>query len=210
VWAVGWSGLLNGGHFSLLVAHWDGVVWSKIDVPSAPAPVVDCGTYCGAGGAYSVFGLSSSQVWISGTVYTSAFEEQAYVLGWDGVTFREVAPRMTRPRAIGLGSVWATGASDIWLPGQPAMHFDGAQWMPVGDGNSVKAIYGTTAQDVWLVGDGPQGGEIRHWDGKTLSTRLDASPRFTSIASTPQGDFLWTVGEGGATLRLASSRAPAR
>ena len=55
--------------------------------------------------------------------------------------------------------------------------------------------------DAYQVGSSVRGGAIRHTDGTSFTTVLEASPQLKSIARAPDGT-VWVGGEGGATLRF--------
>jgi hypothetical protein len=187
---------------SLVAFHWDGTSWTQVAVP--PQFIASTSSSPGTS-APSVFGLADGTVWIVGYM-VGPIASQDYVLEWDGSALREILPmqHLVDLPSFG-GKPWGSGPDDVWVPVVPAIHFDGKAWTPItGDTDfKMQAITGTSASNVWFVGQGTQGGAIRHWDGSAMSGVLDTNCPFWDVAATPQGDYLWVVGEGGATLRIA-------
>ncbi len=204
VWAVGSGPPFDWTLPSLVVYHFDGTGWAKVPVPQELVAVFpdSPGTE-----EAQVFGLASDQVWITGWLVSGA-PSLPYVLRWDGaklsVMYRggHLWDYATRP----MPRLWGTSEKDLWLPASPALHFDGTDWGPVGEGTDrdVFAVWGARKDDVWQVGLGATGGAIRHFDGTTATVAVETSPRLQAIAAAPNGR-VWAVGQGGATLRLRTS-----
>lgn len=77
------------------------------------------------------------------------------------------------PSGTWWNDIAAAGTDDIWIGGfgRTALHFDGRRWTqvatPLGD---VLGIWAAAEDDVWLVGDAPQGSVgIAHWDGSSVT-----------------------------------------
>jgi hypothetical protein len=60
------------------------------------------------------------------------------------------------------------------------------------DENHLNGIWGSSADDVWIVGDHV----AHHWDGTTWSTAASAAI-FNAVWGSASND-VWAVGEGGA------------
>lgn len=101
-----------------------------------------------------------------------------------------------------LLSVWGTSERDVWAVGGPlgnsgfdslVMRFDGAVWkrLPAGGSETFWWVHGTSASDVWLVGEK---GRITHWDGTKFEERASGTTAtlFGVWAASP-GDA-WAVG----------------
>lgn len=133
-------------------------------------------------------------------------EAESHVLHWNGKVLEEPTPSV---RGGGYG-FWVNGPNDIWIGGEPARHFDGVHWLPFEQISSVSVIHGDGKRGIWLADEGAAGAgaRVRQWDGRALATALEISPKIRAFASTPKRDYLFAVGEGGATLRLATPAPP--
>jgi hypothetical protein len=95
----------------------------------------------------SVFGTSPTNVWTTGNAGT------AYVDAGSGF----VLPSPANATGTNYKGTWLTGAADVYLvgPGGSVEHFNGAKWlaMPTPVNTTLRAIFGTAAQNVYVVGD---------------------------------------------------------
>lgn len=142
-----------------LILHFDGTTWTRLP---APKPVV----------YWWVFGLSPSDVWISG--------ENDTILHWDG-TALSVSHTGTDPTDKLFG-IWGSSSTDIWaVGGRPDMtstvlHYDGTTWGPAvgapGLASNFFKVWGSGQGDVWIVG--PKASLV-HFDGHTWGPFIDVS-----------------------------------
>jgi len=101
-----------------------------------------------------------------------------------------------------LLGIWGTSERDIWAVGGPlgntgfdalVVHYDGTTWkrMPAGGANSFWWVHGTSASDLWMVGEK---GRITHWDGTRFEERSSGTTAtlFGVWAAAP--DDAWAVG----------------
>ena len=191
VWAVGGGTPYDpwGGAESCHVFHFDGTSWIDVPVPPHPTDIV----------SPSVFGLRSDAVWISLHIWNTTHR---WVWKWDGTSITQVA-YWPEGDVQSIGRPWASSDDDVWIPAQPVIHWDGTAWSAVDSPGDlfINAIYGTSRDDVWAVGQGPFGGAIWHWDGAKLVDAFDTGPALYDIRGSAHM-LPWVVGANGATLRL--------
>lgn len=174
VWAVGEHGI---------ALHWDGGAWAS--VPS--------GTQASLG---HVHGSGPNDVWATESLGTSGG-----VLHWDGTRWSSALAT-----GVPLYAVWASGPRDAWAVGfqqgpkafltvMLLYHWDGTSWSaPVDGGGGMRVprdLWGSAADDVWLVGDG---GLMMHWDGAAWAHCV-TSPYLSAVWGSATD--VWAV--GGAT-----------
>jgi hypothetical protein len=111
---------------------------------------------------------------------------------------------------IRFTSMWGPSADNLYATSQDVMqqggipilfHYDGNSWAPVDsqpeemlDSNHLNGVWGTSANDIYIVGDGSC---IFRFDGTEWSLVIgNAVPELTSIHGTA-GDSIFTVGEFG-------------
>jgi hypothetical protein len=164
----------NGG----LVEHWNGSswsfqartgggnlrgVWGGVTTQNYYAVADDRTAYINPGGAgwralafspanskglTSVFGTAPTNVWVggdSGVVYRLS----------SGTTL--TLPAATTGALTNFHGTWNTSPTDSYLVGDggSVLHFDGSNWLPlaVPVTSAFRAIFGTAAQNVYVVGD---------------------------------------------------------
>ena len=164
----------NGG----LVEHWNGSswsfqartgtgnlrgVWGGVTTQNYYAVADDRTAYINPGGAgwralsfapgntkglQSVFGTAPTNVWVggdSGVVYRLS----------SGTTLN--LPAATTGTLTNFHGTWNTSPTDSYLVGDggSVLHFDGSNWLPlaVPVTSAFRAIFGTAAQNVYVVGD---------------------------------------------------------
>lgn len=101
-----------------------------------------------------------------------------------------------------LLSMWGSGPNDLWTVGGPrgnagfaslVLRFDGTGWKRLDPGGTETYwwVYGTSATDVWMVGEK---GRITHWDGSAFKEHASGTPvtLFGVWASSPTD--AWAVG----------------
>jgi hypothetical protein len=101
----------------------------------------------------------------------------------------------TLPNDRAFNAIWGSG-SDVWLAGQGGLlaRYDGSAWKlyPGLTQQSLRAIHGTSKDDVWVVGENT----VLHWNGTEWSVPVkDAAETFIDVfASAPNA--VWVVGHG--------------
>ena len=156
IWASRPDDIWVGGPYPL---HGDGVAFQPVTFPDGP-------WYSGV----TFIGLSPTDVWA-----VEAFVSPHKIAHWDGSTW---TARTLPPPAIGsieVDGLWPVATNDVWAVGRvragaPTLfRWDGRMWqawpanaIPVADYYS---FWGTSASDVWLIGD--RG--IVHFGGKDWS-----------------------------------------
>jgi len=126
-----------------------------------------------------------------------------YVVGELGLTkstngglFIEVT---TTPDLGSLRSIWGTSASNMFVLGDKAFHYDGSAWTVASEGFTLNnGAWGTAIDDVWSVGFG-----IRHFQGTTWSQSItNAGVDLNAISAGTPGVF--AVGEAGTIVSYAN------
>ncbi len=202
VWAVGAAGS---------VIHWDGASWRDFST----------------GSSYTLFGVGGSgpsDVW---AVSTPAIFFHGGV-GSDGGTawtpMPTLAPDYAWDLLPALTSVWALSPDDVWIGGGDKINFPsiklwhkipdpegGVAWQGVatceynGDCAVIRAIWGSSASDVWAVGD-----RGKSYRARTVSYDAEVPTVFdlleTQATAALRGvwgtgpDDVWAVGNRG-TIR---------
>ena len=214
VWAVGQdSGTPQ-------INHWNGTSWSRSALPSGPCSVfeADC-AFTGVSGDSASDVIAVGQ----GTIPTSSgwvTEELAY--RWNGTAWSQ----LTVPSTAGYGEmehIQAFSPTDAWVVGTgssgsanvaTALQWNGSTWTqagtPVSTANnlSVNAISGSSASDIWVVGQTVTPGYhnrqftsvIMHYNGSawTQVTSPDNSGLMDVDAVSPTD--AWAIAADGAVL----------
>lgn len=141
----------------------------------------------------AVFARAAGDLWLAG--------DQGTLLHFDGRTFAAADSGTTAD----LWGVWASGPTDAFAVGSDGqgggviLHYDGA-WSTVPNGvRSLRAVFGTTRDDVWFAG---AGGTLLHFDGKSYLA-VDAGTGTTRLLDAIAGtrrDDLWAAGQAGLLL----------
>lgn len=170
VWIAGAEGTL---------LHWDGGAWSR----TASGTTAALGT---------IGGTSSSDVW--------TISSGGAALHWDGKGW-SAAPNTPS----GLAVVRASYSGDVWGLSYEAMTHDygivrwnGGKWISVLSGPTnyfFGGLGGTSASDMWFVGNGP----IGRWNGTALGIDSfgNVTGPFYSVWARAPSDA-WVVGDAGA------------
>jgi hypothetical protein len=176
VYAVG--AYFRGTDFAL-IAHYDGISWSKVDLDVE-----------GDRALLDVHGTSAQSVYVVGYIdaddflrrnaarassrrierareqATRALTTIAIILQYDGAQWTELVP--SGAEDLFLNSVWSSAANDVFAVGGAGgsgviYHFDGSTWAPmtVPPVSTLSAVWGTSGSDVYAVGRG----NILHYDG---------------------------------------------
>lgn len=153
VWSVGGDTLGGAGP---LVVRFDGDTWQRIPTGEAQ------------GTLWWVFGFPGGPVYMGG--------EGGVILRYQDDAFT----RMSTPGTDTVFGIWGATPSDLWAVGGASDSTGGFAWRLKGDAwvsepslpaevpasAAVWKIFGTAADDAWLVGSN---GVALHWDGSALS-----------------------------------------
>jgi hypothetical protein len=186
VWAVGRTS--SGVGEQPLVLHYDGTVWSVVELP----PEID-------GVLNGVAAISPADVWAVGSVGDPAASlERALVLHWDGTAWAEVGIG----RAIGGGKsalvdVEGVSPTDLWAVGYQhfrplIMRFDGEAWSrsPTEIRGTLHGIEASATSEVWAVGT-----PIQRFDGQTWTEAAIRRGDAELVAIAAIGGLdIWAVG----------------
>jgi hypothetical protein len=191
VWASSPSNVIVAGSFGM-IHRFDGATWTTPTRRTANARSV----IAGAGNRAVVFGGATAVQLVddeSSLLYAYpemqdvwAFDaDHALAVGQDGAVFRYRSGTWTR-ESIGsfadLRGVWAAGPNAVFAVGldpltqQPiALRYDGTAWsaLPAPVGTFPRAIWGTSATNVYVVGASPN---LLRFDGSTWTTAATIAP----------------------------------
>jgi hypothetical protein len=178
--------------------HYDGLVWTSTPLPPNLEAV------------RAFWGAATSNVWAVGVATGTSGPESA-MLHWDGRAWsRAMLPADAAATANGLAAVWGSVADDVWAtgagvgPGAAALlHFDGNAWQiapnpPNAKGGAWTGVFGSAANDVWIVSDA---GAIGHFDGRTWHSE-DGAFAAPLRAVWTNGREVWAGGDGGLERRV--------
>ena len=202
VWAVGTRGT---------ILHGDGSTFQV--VPSGTDEIF-----------YGVWGRGPGDVWVtSSRVPRHARDEVDGGVSWDivtGSTWNEWAQNFGR-----VWSIWGSSAEDVWLVGTASQRFGepGSIWtkttifsgetvwqtVPAEDAHgwsiqpSLRALWGSSRDDIWAVGYGGQAFTYRPASGTWVQHNSRTSADLTAVWGAGRGD-VWAVGQDG-TIRHHTS-----
>ena len=202
VWVVG-----SDQREQALAAHWDGVEWTKHDVPSP-----------GRESAFQEIVGTAGDLWTVGSFYRveePSPRRHILVVHFDGAEwtkFRVPATRMDNNR---LSSLAFVAPDDIWAVGRGeslpdtralALHWNGSVWEKVTvpnprGGDALVDVVAVGPSDVWAVGSGRRGPLAMHWDGSSwtvVPTPTGRDSTYSALNAVTQvgSDRLWAVGQG--------------
>ncbi|HEY3449051.1 MAG TPA: hypothetical protein VGK67_22000 [Myxococcales bacterium] len=154
------------------------------------------------GALTALWGSSPADVWAVGSDGARAhFDGTAWTVANEG------GGEATSP----LFAVWGTGPADVWAAGETILRWDGKAWtaLPSPSALWIRGVWGSSPSDVWLAaGAAPfaevSGGEVLHWDGKTLASALKTPEPVQAVWGSSAQD-VWVVGSA-----QAREDAPAR
>jgi hypothetical protein len=172
VWAAGGQPEFGPG----VIEHFNGTTWSPVETPVS------------FGGLASISADSPADAWGIGTNLFGCCTALPAIQHWNGFAWKLVkGPFITKLDDAGanLLAVDALSPSDVWVVVKEGFttffgHWDGTTWQkvpqPRGAGSGeLAAVGGTSASDLWAVGESSaQGGLIEHFDG--TSWTLVANP----------------------------------
>ncbi len=200
-WAVGCTFDTNANCHTL-TEHWNGSAWSVVPSPDqAGAAITEL---------LGVSGDSPTDVWAVGDfILRNQTGGGAFVLHWDGSTWRQVA---TAQGGIGgLQAVSAIAPDDVWAVGGANLieHWDGQRWSVVAPpptglhGGDLQGVTALSPIDVWAVGSSFDGAfrshaVILHWNGASwsVSPSPDTGPYSSLVGvSAVSANDVWAVGQ---------------
>ena len=204
-WAVG-TYVRPDNLVRTLIAHWDGVSWTRVKSPNAGQP---------AGGQLDdVTAVATDDVWAVGS-YGQGAPSRTLIEHWDGTAWSVVPSPNKGPFPNSLSAIDAVAPDDIWAVGTwftkafvdrtLTLHWDGASWQRVkspnagrsATANDLVAIAAVAADDVWAVGIRGLRTLTMHWDGSAWSVMPSPTPGGNAdlagvVALAP--DDVWAVG----------------
>jgi hypothetical protein len=147
VWGSSKSDVWAAGSGTLL--HYDGVSWTRST---------------GMSGVYAVGGTSRSDVWAIEDCYIAGCADNVannVLLHYDGAVWSRISSAGVFPD--GVYQIWGSSRSNAWMVGENyshttgrISHYDGTTWSDVPiqmQGGFLYDVSGTSATDVWAVGD---------------------------------------------------------
>jgi hypothetical protein len=194
VWAVGDNGGVG------MTMHWNGSTWTAVANPATNYVALN-----------AVSAGASNDVWAVGSLNGNA---RSLALHWNGSSWSQIATPSPDGSENFLNGVAALTANNAWAVGQSGLqsfilHWNGAQWSrskspdlvaPGGytEINTLRAIGGTAANDLWAVGNAGASTLALHWNGSSwgaVSTPNGSSPwnQLTGVAAISSTD-VWAVG----------------
>jgi hypothetical protein len=216
VWTVG----QDSG--SPQIDHWNGSTWSQSTLPSGPCSVfeADC-ALTGVSGDSATDVIATGE----GTIPTSSgWVTEALAFRWNGTAWSQLAvpgsityDEMEHVQAFSPTDAWAVGVGASAATGDAvatALNWNGTTWTPVAtpvsttENLSVNAISGTSASDIWVVGETVTPGYrdrqftsvIMHYNGSswTQMTAPDNSGLLDVDAVSPTD--AWAIAADGSVL----------
>ena len=146
------------------IVHYDGSAWSTMSTGTT-AQLME------------IWGSSRSDVFAAGMSGT--------LLHYDGTGWAPTNPGTDQ----WIQGVWGTTSTDVFATviTNQLLHWNGSAWAEVANGQSVGRMWGTSNQDVYLLGD-----DIKRYDGSTLrevpGTALPGNPgNLLAIWGSPNG-----------------------
>lgn len=155
----------------------------------------------------AVWGTSDSDIWAVGGAGT--------IVHFDGTSWSRVPSNTTSS----LSGIWGSSPANIWVSASNAtvLHWNGKQWSAdqlenwVGAGNpDYNAVWGASANDVWIVGtgNGYQPWTLWHFNGLWWSKQAPAlryGSHLTAIWGSSRTN-VWAVGTKGEVIRYDGSK----
>jgi len=207
IWAVG-----NNSH--TLAEHWNGSSWSMVSTPNAGV---------GENILNGVSGTASTDVWEVG-YFAFGTWKRTLIEHWNGTDWSIIPSPNPNNRLNQLNGVVSISSANAWAVGNTSsgnaldqttliLQWDGAQWSiapspspGTGGLNTLYAVAGTAANDIWAVGSFTNNGEfaqtlVAHWDGSSWSLIPSANMPGTnnelySVVALSPND-VWAVGYWG-------------
>ncbi len=185
--------IAGNGAVSTELLHWDGHAWN----PSSIAATSPAWLY-----VYALWGTSASNMWATGTGPKS---QSGRIAHFDGTTWKTMFDQDGNYEFLGA---WGASDSDVWFAGGNGslVHWDGANMtpMPLSTQDSLFAVRGSSATDVWLAGNTNEDLTVRHWNGSAWSVAYTGSGFITSLYVASPSD-VWGVGWEGSAVHYDGS-----
>ena len=169
VWAVG------VGETGTTMLHWNGSNWGTTTLSQSLS---------------DVFALAADDVWAVGYGDILHFDGS-----WAAVPVAETS--------LNLAAVWASPSGDVYAVGDytsergaaMVLHSSGGafSWVDTGCPAGLNDIWGSSASDLWAVGNGRA---VTHWDGVAWTT-FDLIPGDHLYSASGVANNLWMSGAGG-------------
>jgi hypothetical protein len=119
---------------------------------------------------WDVWGRAPDDVFAVGDTTDPTGATQGISLHWDGATWSTVPV----PTSTGsIGHIWASGPDDLWaISRSDILRWDGARWNGIYSPNVEKLdyIWGSSASDVYVVGEQPLSAVFFRWNGTSWSS----------------------------------------
>jgi len=134
IWGSSASDIWAVGGYSGQILHWDGLDWSRWEVPDLPH-------------LHSIWGADADHVWAVGAWGTG----RADILFFDGNEWQW----QDAPGPHGLLAVWGQDAENVWAVGYGTiLRYDGLTWRDesLGYHQNYHATWGASADDIWVSG----------------------------------------------------------
>jgi hypothetical protein len=177
VWAASATEAWAGGDAGTLL-RFDGTSWTPHGLPGPSARIL------------SLFGLAASDVWL-GTGSATLFH-------FDGSAWLAVTP--TSGAAKEVTGIWGADPMDVWFAtGKDLLRLQATAWTKFGSkGTEARAIWGTSATDIWAGGD-----SLLHFDGSGEWNQAGGGQ--VSAIWGQSATELWTAGPSGAMQQFKGS-----
>lgn len=192
-WAVGFQNSSNLNEAKTLTLHFDGTSWKTI--PSPNPGKCNQGNFGNV--LTSVAAIASNDVWAVGFTFPCNALLQPMAMHWDGTKWTAVATPKLPFNNNALNGVVAFASDNVFAVGfQTASngasltlveHWDGTSWTVMSSpnknqtGNVLSAVAGTSANDIWAVGDTvapnvPVFTLVEHFDGTSWKVVPSPNP----------------------------------
>lgn len=165
--------------------RYDGASWQPMQLPSSVGSLLD------------VWGSAPDEVW--------AVSNLSQILHYDGDRWSIVVDHPPDDIQVGPAAIWGAGPGQVFvlLPPDRVLHHDGgpaSQWTETGPEQQgiYRSLWGSSPDDLYLVGSGDGSARALHFDGEGWSTvaALDGvAGRFEVVGGSGPEDVY--VGGGG-------------
>ncbi len=171
-----------------VIEHWDGASWKESTISAAAPEYI---------AFYGVWGTSAKDVWGVGA---GPIPKSARIVHFDGSKW-SVAYDL--PNAFAFTGAWGATPNDVWFSGDEGalVHWDGSKMtlMSLATQDQLFAIRGTSASDVWMVGNTNLDLTVRHFDGTSWSVAWTGNGMINSLYVASASD-VWGVGWEGSAI----------
>lgn len=182
----------EGKDFTSSHYHYDGQSWTE-------KPSVADRWY------FSVWGLSSSDVWAGGgitpKVLTDYSQVKPLLMHYNGTSWSEESVGL--PVQGMVSDVWGSSSTQVFAVGSQGMILQrqGKLWYPLTSPTqkNLTSIWGSSASDIWAVGED---GTILHYNGGAWSTVASPTTEYLHAVAGASASAVWAVGKNGTLLTL--------